>query len=56
MNKKRLCEVCDIPLMPDYPYDACEECCNALRAAIAEPAVGLIDDDEGTDGYSAMVN
>lgn len=45
--KKRICEVCDILLMPDYKFDVCSECCDSLRRAMAEPATRIIEDPDG---------
>jgi hypothetical protein len=42
----RLCEVCDIPLMPDYEYDVCEPCIEILREAMKEPATRVLFDPD----------
>ena len=50
--KKRICEVCDIPLMPDYEFSICAECADMFRALLKEPVTEMVD----SDCDSEMVN
>lgn len=39
----RKCDLCDMELLINYPYDVCEKCCNDLKEAIKLPPIGFIN-------------
>ena len=36
------CDICEKPLLSDYPYEVCKVCCEILRKSMAQPQHRLI--------------